>query len=93
MEKDKNNISWKSGIEVFSNISTWIIVPIILAVIFGKKLDVYYNTKPWIFFIFIIISFLISVFGIVQTVKKYKSKLEKENLWKNKQTPQQNKKI
>ena len=92
MEKDKNKVDWMSGITVFSDISTWIVVPVVLAMIFGKKLDIYYNTKPWIFIIFIAFSFLISSYGIIKAVRKYKVKLDKENLWKNKQQ-QEDKKI
>ncbi len=75
----KNDIWWKTGVQIFSDISTWIIVPVILALIIGKYLDNKYNTKPWIFFILIILSFLLSAYGIVKTVKKYKIKLERQD--------------
>ena len=35
---------WKPGVELFSEISTWIIVPIVLALVFGKMLDAHYGT-------------------------------------------------
>ncbi|MEK7175326.1 MAG: AtpZ/AtpI family protein [Patescibacteria group bacterium] len=68
-------MQWQMALKIFTEISTWIVVPIILAIIFGKKLDIYYQTKPWIFIIFIILSFIISSFGIIKSVKKYTSKL------------------
>ena len=84
----KNDIWWKTGVQIFSDISTWIIVPVILALIVGRNLDAHYGTKPWIFFVLIILSFVLSSYGIVKTVKKYKIKLEKQDLIeKNKPAP------
>ena len=74
---DKNKPDWIAGIQVFSEISTWIVVPMILALIFGKKLDTNYNTKPTLFLICIILAFLFSAYGIIRTVKRYKNKIEK----------------
>ena len=78
IEKEKNKILWKPALEVFSGISTWIAVPIILAVIGGKALDKKYNTGSWFILSFAAVSFLISSYGIVSTVKKYAAKI-KEN--------------
>ena len=81
--KNPNNDSqpsgpwWKSGALVFSEISTWIVVPIVLALIIGKRLDAYYGTDPWIFIGLAALGFLITAYGIVKSVKKYAEK-EKE---------------
>jgi len=76
--KNKNGIWWKPAVEIFSEISTWIAIPIILALIVGKSLDNRYGTKPWLLLGFAGVSFLISCFGIIRAVKKYAAKIRKE---------------
>lgn len=82
MNEDKQNLSpegpwWKQGVELFSEVSTWIFVPIILALIGGKALDNRYGTKPLWLLIFAGVSFLISAYGIMRTVRNYMKKLKK----------------
>ena len=74
---------WKPAVELFSKISTWIAVPIILALIAGKALDKYYGTAPWMLLILAGIGFATSSFGIVRAVKKFIEKT-KEEIKKNK---------
>jgi F0F1-type ATP synthase assembly protein I len=81
MEENKQNLNnkgpwWKPGVELFSEVSTWIIVPIVLALIFGKMLDVHYGTKPVIFLSFAGFGFLITCFGIFRIMKNYMKKLQ-----------------
>ena len=64
-------MKWPFAIKIVSEISGWIIGPIILALVIGKKLDAVYQTGPWIFLGLVVLSFLISSFGIFNTVKKY----------------------
>jgi F0F1-type ATP synthase assembly protein I len=87
MEEDKikNNkelyqgrVWWKPAFEIFSEISTWIAIPVILAVVAGKMLDTHYGTKPWIFIGCVAFSFLISSFGMVRSIKKYTNQIKKE---------------
>ena len=67
---------WKPAIEIFSQISTWIVVPIVLALIVGKKLDTHFDTRPWIFLGLAAIGFLISCFGIFKVITKYVQKIK-----------------
>ncbi|KKR83671.1 MAG: hypothetical protein UU30_C0012G0001, partial [Candidatus Nomurabacteria bacterium GW2011_GWA2_40_97] len=60
-----------------SEVSTWIFVPIILALIAGKALDNHYGTKPVMLLTLAGVSFLISAYGIVKAVKNFTSKLKK----------------
>ncbi len=71
---EKNNIWWKPAFEIFSEISAWIAVPVILALIAGKAVDKYYGTKPLWLLIFAGLAFAISSYGIVKAVKKYAEK-------------------
>ena len=50
---DENNKKganwWKPAVEIFIQISGWIVGPIVMALVFGKMLDTRYGTKPIIF--------------------------------------------
>src|SRR5438105_1930773 len=77
---------WKPAVQIFSDVSTWIAVPIVLALIFGKMLDAHFGTKPVIFLCLVGFSFLVSCVGIYKVVKNYMKKLqntEKENSQNN----------
>jgi len=67
---------WKQGMQMFSEISTWIAVPIILAVIGGKALDEHLGTKHLFLLLFAGLAFLLSAYGIIKTVKAYTSKIK-----------------
>lgn len=67
---------WKPGMQLMGEISTWIIVPIVSALIFGKMLDNHFGTKPIIFLIFAGSGFLITCFGIFRMIKNYTKKLQ-----------------
>ena len=87
-EKDKQNkIDWKPAIEIFSQVSTWVVIPIVLALIFGKMLDVHYGTRPWIFLVFTGAAFLISCFGIVRVMSKYMKEIQNKDKKENKKQP------
>lgn len=78
-EDKQQNMSgpwWKPGLEVFSEVSTWIAVPIIMALISGKALDKHFGTKPVMLIILAGIGFLFSSYGIVKTVRKYMKKIK-----------------
>ncbi|MEO8637626.1 MAG: AtpZ/AtpI family protein [Candidatus Taylorbacteria bacterium] len=75
---NKNNLWWGPALEVFGQVSAWVVVPIVGALIIGKILDAKFGTKPWIFLSLTGIGFLISSFGIVRTVTKYIRKINKE---------------
>ncbi len=73
---NRDKIWWKPAVEIFSQISTWIVVPIVLALIVGKKLDAHFDTKPWIFLGLALFGFLISSFGIFRIVIRYVEKIK-----------------
>ncbi len=69
---------WKPAMQVFSQVSTWIAVPIILAVIAGEKLDEHYDSGHKILISLSVLAFVLSAYGIVRTVKRYAEKLKKQ---------------
>jgi F0F1-type ATP synthase assembly protein I len=76
MDEKKNKPYWQPAMEIFSEVSTWIVGPIVFALIFGKMLDKHYGTAPVMFLILIGISFLLSSYGIVRAVRNYTKKLK-----------------
>ncbi len=78
MEKNKRDIGWGSALEVFSEVSTWIAIPVVLALIGGKALDNHFGTSPILLLVFAGFGFLISSYGIVKAVKKYSAKIKKD---------------
>lgn len=75
---NNNGPWWKPGMQIMSEVSTWIIVPIVLALIFGKMLDAHFGTKPVIFLIFAGLGFLATCFGLLRVTKNYMKKLKDE---------------
>jgi F0F1-type ATP synthase assembly protein I len=81
MEEDKKNPNgkgpwWKPGVELFSEVSSWIVVPIVCALVFGKMLDAHYGTRPVIFLVFAGVGFLVTCFGIFRVMKNYMSRCQ-----------------
>ena len=76
MEENKNKSYWQPAIEIFTQVSTWIVIPIVLALVFGKMLDARYGTRPVIFLILAGAGFLFSCMGIIRIIKNYIKKLQ-----------------
>lgn len=75
MDGNKNGW-WKPAVEIFSQVSGWIVAPVVVAVIGGKWLDARYGTKPLIFLALVGAAFLISCFGIFRVIRKYIKEIE-----------------
>ena len=87
----KKELWWRPAVMIFSNISGWIVGPIIIALILGKYLDKRYNSEPWFFLGLTAIAFFISIFGIVKILMKYLKEIEREA--KEKRESQENQNI
>ncbi|MBP6883848.1 MAG: AtpZ/AtpI family protein [Candidatus Pacebacteria bacterium] len=80
MEDNKSKIPWwEPAAEIFSEVSTWVVVPIVLALIAGKALDKHFQTKPFIFLGLTAVAFFVSCSGIVRVVSRYMKRIEAEN--------------
>ena len=75
MTEDKpNSVSgpwWKQAAMLWGEISTWIVVPIVGALVFGKMLDKRFETEPIIFLSLAGLGFLVTCYGIFRIVKNY----------------------
>lgn len=74
----KTKLNWQPAAVIFGQVSTWVAVPIIFALIGGKALDTHFDTKPVIFLTLTGLAFIVSCYGIVKVVSKYMKTLEKE---------------
>ena len=78
-EPKKPLIPWVAGIEVFSRISSWIVVPVVLALVGGKMLDRKFGTAPIIFLVLTGLGFLVTCYGIVKIARDYNKDTTKKN--------------
>lgn len=67
---------WQPAVSLFLQLSSWIVFPILVALVVGKWLDKKYDTEPWLFLGTVAISFLVSMIGLVQNAKKEYKKIE-----------------
>ncbi|MEK7572493.1 MAG: hypothetical protein AAB493_01400 [Patescibacteria group bacterium] len=85
---NKNNVWWKPIMVFYVKITSWIAIPLILAVLAGNYASKSIGSQT-LFFIFVMTGFGISCFGIYKEIKRYKKKLDiplpknKENNVKN----------
>lgn len=74
--RGQGGASWVPAVQIFTDISTWIIVPIVAALVFGKMLDKRFGTEPVIFLSLAGFGFLVTCFGIIRIVKNYLKKIK-----------------
>jgi len=76
---DRDNKYWQAhSLNLFAKLSAWIVFPVILAVIIGKWLDALFGTEPWLLFLSVGISFVISIGGMVVISLREIEKIEEE---------------
>ena len=73
---------WREGVILFTKVSSYIAVPIILASFTGKFLDKKYNTN-YIFYVFIVIAFISTLLLIWREMKVYKKNLDRQEIKKD----------
>lgn len=82
MVEQKNNW-WEQGVAMFTRLSAWIAVPVVIGIFVGKWLDKKYNTEPWLFLATVGLMFLVSMFGLIKEAtiefKKISSKQQTTN--------------
>jgi len=82
MDENKQNSNnggpwWKPAMQILGDVSTWIVVPIVLALIVGKALDSRFGTKPIIFLCLAGFGFLVTCFGMFRVIKNYIKKISR----------------
>jgi len=75
---NENDNSWKYALRLMARLSAWIGFPVIIAAFLGEYFDRRQGTAPWLTLIFIGVSFIISMGGLVKTAQEEFRKIEKE---------------
>ena len=83
MDENKENLNksvwWAPAVEIFSAVSSWIVVPLVGALILGKYLDKKWGTEPWMFISLAGLGFVATCVGIYKVMKRYWDKLKDIN--------------
>lgn len=83
MENNDIKVSIKSEYwRIFTKISAWIVVPVLISAFIGNYLDKKFNSAPWILGVALTISFTVSMIAIVKIATKYSKEQDKENVSK-----------
>ena len=77
IEKEKSPW-WQPSLVIFVRLSSWIVGPILVAILIGKWLDKKYGTDPWLFLLSVGIAFVVSMFGVVRNATREMEKIDKE---------------
>ena len=78
---DNKNIQkpwWRDGVIVFTKVSAYIAIPVIVASYLGEYLDKKYNTGNLLFLLSVGVAFLSTIYLIWREMKVYKKKLDEE---------------
>jgi len=67
-----------SILRLLSNITAWIVGPVLVGVFLGKWLDQKFNTDPWLFLASVGFCFLVSIFGLVKSALREFKKIEED---------------
>lgn len=81
MEKEEKKSTapwWQPGLLLFSKLSGWVVVPIVVALFVGRWLDEKYGTEPWLFLLSVAVAFAFSSYGIIHDSIKEIKKIEEE---------------
>ena len=77
--EDKKEKAWYAdALLLFSRLTIWIAVPVVVAVHLGKYLDERFGTKPWIVTVCLIISFNLSIIVLLRETKRVFKDLDKK---------------
>ncbi len=72
MKKEDKEIKkdWANAMKIFATVSSWIVGPIILAVLVGNWLDEKYQTDNFFILTAVAIAFIMTCVGIVREAKR-----------------------
>lgn len=76
-QSQKDRIWWAPALELFSQLAGWLVFPILLAIFLGKWLDGKFGTEPRLYFLFVGISFIVTMVGLIRYSVKAMKKMER----------------
>ena len=77
-KQDENKMKWKPIISFYVKTTGWIALPLLFALFTGQYVKKSFGSQS-LFFVFIMIGFGITCFGVYQEIKNYKKSLEKDD--------------
>jgi F0F1-type ATP synthase assembly protein I len=77
--KNAMNGLWAPALGIFGRFTAWIVAPVFIGASLGVWLDKKFNTEPWIFFISIAVSFVVSMIGVARNaLDEYRKQEERD---------------
>ncbi|MFA5052261.1 MAG: AtpZ/AtpI family protein [Patescibacteria group bacterium] len=70
---------WQPAVTVFSEVTGWIVAPIVASLFIGRALDRKFGTDPWWFLGLTAAAFVITTIGIVRVASRYLHQIEQES--------------
>lgn len=83
-DKTPKKAWYADALLMFSRLSIWIAVPVILASIIGNWLDRRYQSAPWMLIACVGFSFIVSMYGLIKETMKTFKKIEEDEAKKKK---------
>ncbi|OGF36829.1 hypothetical protein A2482_03310 [Candidatus Falkowbacteria bacterium RIFOXYC2_FULL_48_21] len=71
-------IWWQPAIQLFAQVSAWIVLPIVVALFVGRWLDERFDKPPTFLISCVMIAFGITCFGLVRETVRAAKKMEEE---------------
>lgn len=75
----KENSLLSIGMYLFTRLTMWLVIPILLAVFTGKYLDKKYDTEPWLFVACVGVAFIFTNIGIIKETFKVMKIIDKQS--------------
>jgi len=76
-QNSKNEkVWWQPAIEVFAQISSWIVLPLLIAIFLGKWLQGKWGHEPWIYIGCVAIAFILTNVALVRIALQAAKKMQ-----------------
>jgi hypothetical protein len=72
-----NKAWWQPAMEIFAQVSGWIVFPLLLAIYLGKWLQGKWGHEPWIYIGCVASAFVITNVGLIRATLKAAKKMQK----------------
>ena len=82
MQPDNNTNKqawWQPALELFAQISGWLVIPIVAALFLGRWLDQRFDTEPFLFLGCLGIAFVVTMVGLIKQSVSAMKKMNKES--------------
>jgi len=81
MQDKSNNLKqiwWQPAIQLFAQVSAWIVLPIVVALFVGRWLDERFEKEPLFLIGCVAVAFVVTVIGLVRETMRAAKKMEDE---------------